>query len=481
MAVPAGLRQIRRMNFNAMTVSTVLLLGAMAAPLLAEETKSSAAAGSPMDFFVAALAGKDLAFKDQPADLAKLDELRRSLFADYSAAAKKVGEGAFKSPLKLEKGVKNELSPGKYHIADGLDMPYLVFSRGEKPAGGWPLVIAMHGGGGTSDKLPNPHAWPVNTREWQAQASLSASLYPDGAIYFVPRMVDDNNGRWWRDFNTVAYDQMIRHALVHWEVNPDRIYMLGISEGGYGTEVLSTRMTDRLAAVSAMACGSGSSIHVENLRNLPFRTGVGEKDSAFGRVTNARKNHQRLEELRQQDPQGYVNLLDEQKGRGHGIDYKPGPAWMIGFIRKTHPERVVLTTYRADKKRNDSAYWLQVTKDLGERDLYLDARIDKATNAIEIKAEATAAEAKYQSPDWQQALVDPGTLVPAKGLKLRLWLHESLIDFSKPLIVKINGKEVSNGKVTPGLKSMVESLQRQGDPQRVYPASLDLEVDPAAP
>ncbi|OYU44381.1 MAG: hypothetical protein CFE44_13235 [Burkholderiales bacterium PBB4] len=257
--------------------------------------------------------------------------------------------------------------------------------------------------------------------------------------------------------------------------------MLGISEGGYGTEVLSTRMTDRLAAVSAMACGSGSSIHVENLRNLPFRTGVGEKDSAFGRVTNARKNHLRLEELRQQDPQGYVNLLDEQKGRGHGIDYKPGPAWMIDFTRKTHPERVVLTTYRADKKRNDSAYWLQITKDLGERDLYLDAKVDKAANAIEIKAEATAAEAKYQSPDWQQALVDPGALVPAKGLKLRLWLHESLIDFSKPLIVKINGKEVSKGKVPPGLKSMMESLQRHGDPQRIYPAFLDVEVDTVSP
>lgn len=473
------------MNFNAMTVSTVLMLGSMVAPLLAEDAKDSGAAGQgmsdPLEYFSAALAGKEATSKDQPADPAKLDELRRSLFDAYSTAAKKTGEGTFKAPLHLEKGVKNELSPGLFHIAEGLDMPYLVFSRGEKPAGGWPLVIAMHGGGGTSDKLPNPHAWPVNTREWQAQASLCASLYPDGAIYFVPRMVNDNQGRWWKDFNVEAFERMIRHALVNWEVNPDRIHMLGISEGGYGTEVLSTRMTDRLAAVSAMACGSGSSIHVENLRNLPFRTGVGENDTAFGRVTNARKNHQRLEELRQQDPKGYLNLLDEQKGKGHGIDYKPGPAWMIGFTRKTHPERVVLTTYRADKKRNDSAYWLQVTKDLGERDVYLDARIDKANNTIEIKAEATAVDAKYQSPDWQQALADPGPLVPANGLKLRLWLHESLIDFSKPLIVKINGKEMSNSKITPGLKAMMESLQRHGDPQRIYPACLDLEVVHATP
>jgi len=483
MAADAGSRQVRRMNWKAMGLSAGLMLGAVEAPLLAEESIGALdqVAGIPAEYFADALAGKDTTFKDQPADPAKLDELRQALFNAYGAAVKKSGEGKFKAPLHLEKGVKNELSPGAFHIAEGLDMPYLVFSRGEKPEGGWPLVIAMHGGGGTSDKLPNPHAWPVNTREWQTQASLSASLYPDGAIYFVPRMVDDNNGRWWRDFNVTAFDQMIRHALVNWEVNPDRVYMLGISEGGYGTEVLSTRMADRLSAVSAMACGSGSSIHVENLRNLPFRTGVGEKDSAFGRVTNARKNHQRLEELRQQDPKGYVNLLDEQIGKGHGIDYKPGPAWMIGFTRRTHPERVVLTTYRADKKRNDSAYWLQVTRDLGERDLYLDARIDKATNAIELKAEATAEDAKYQSPDWQKALVQPGPLVPAKGLKLRLWLNESLMDFSKPLIVRVNGKEVSNRTIATSLKAMAESLLRNGDPKRIYPAFLDVEVDDTKP
>ena len=450
-----------------------LLLGAFVMPILAKDQVA--------DYFTATLTGKEAKFDGKPLELAKIDEKRKELFVSYSAVVKKVHANKFKAPDHLQADVKNQIAPGEYHIGEKLDMPYLVFSRGEKPAGGWPLVIAMHGGGGTSDKLPNPHAWPVNDGEFRAQATLSATRYPDGAIYFVPRMVDDNNGRWWRDFNIEGFEAMIRYALVNWEVNPDRVYMLGISEGGYGTEVLATRMTDRFAAVSAMACGSGSSIHVENLRNLFYRTEVGEKDTAFGRVMNARENHRRLEELRGKDAQGYVNVLNEQKGRGHGIDYTQGPAWMITHTRKTHPERVVLTTYRADKKRNDSAYWLQITKDLGERDVYLDAKIDKTKNAIDIKAEATKGDATYQSPDWQKALSDPGPLVPATGLTLRIWLHESLIDFAKPLTVRINGKEVKHAEVTANLKAMVESLQRSGDPQRIYPACLDVTVPSDAP
>jgi hypothetical protein len=418
---------------------------------------------------------------DFPLAADELDDWRKALFTAYSAADKKTGKGRFNAPQPLEPGKKTRLSAGFHHIAEGLDMPYVVFSRGGKPEGGWPLVIAMHGGGGTSEKLPTPHAWPVNTAEWRAQISLATSVYPDGAIYFVPRMVDDNQGRWWRDFNPIAFDAVIRHGIVHWELNPDRIYMLGISEGGYGTEVLATRMTDRLAAVSAMSCGYGSSIHVENLRNLAYRTDVGEKDTMFGRLDNVRENFKRLGEFHKKDPDGYLFSLNEQKGKGHGVDYRPGPAWMIAHRRKTHPDRVVLTTYRADKARNDRAYWLQITKDLGGRDLYFDARIDRAANAIDIKAEATAGDAVYQSPDWAKALADPGPLVPADGAGLRLWLHESLIDFSKPVIVRINGKTVRNQRITPSLRAMVESIRRNGDPQRIYPAYLDLEAGGSTP
>ena len=167
------------MRSQTMAWSLGLVIGASCPSILAEESKSVAApdtAALAAEYFAGALAGKKMQLQEIPADPAKLEDLRQTIYTAYSAEVRKARPDVFKAPVHLKPEEKNALSPGEYHIADGLDMPYLVFSRGEKPDGGWPLVIAMHGGGGTSDKLANPHAWTVNTREWKAQTSLAASI-----------------------------------------------------------------------------------------------------------------------------------------------------------------------------------------------------------------------------------------------------------------------------------------------------------------
>ncbi|MCH2581336.1 MAG: hypothetical protein MK133_09090, partial [Planctomycetes bacterium] len=42
-------------------------------------------------------------------------------------------------------------------------------------------------------------------------------------------------------------------------------------------------------------------------------------------------------------------------------------------------------------------------------------------------------------------------------------LDERLVDFSKPVIVELNGKKGSGGKLKPSLKTLVETLSRRGD------------------
>ncbi len=410
--------------------------------------------------------------------VSEIAKMRNEAFVAYKAAAIAAGEEkAFLSPTELPKeGGQLKLQAGNYHIGDSLDMPYIVLRKGEKPKNGWPLVIAMHGGGGTGDKLENPHAWPVNTGEWQTQVKLSIGLYPTGATYFVPRMVDDNQGRWWKEFNHTAFTAMIRHAILFWDVDPNRIYMLGISEGGYGTETLACRYPDRLAAANGMACGEGTSIHVENLRNLPFRTDTGENDTMFGRITNANAKHKLLEELREKDPGGYINHLEIQKGKGHGIDYKPGPEWLFQHTRTPHPARVTYTLFEHDKAKNKGAYWLQATSDLEKKVIHLDGIIDKATNTVTITADATVGDEKVQAADGQQALADSGPTAPASGLKLRIWLHESLLDLSKPVTITINGKQVSAIVPKPQLSILCESIMAFGDPEFAYPCHVDVVV-----
>ncbi len=422
--------------------------------------------------------GETASLEKQEISPAEIAKTRTQAFEAYKAAAVAAGrEKTFLAPFLLPKeGGKINLHAGSYHIGEGLDMPYIVLRKGERPANGWPLVIAMHGGGGTGDKLENPHAWSVNTGEWQTQTKLAIVLYPTDATYFVPRMVDDNQGRWWKEFNYVAFTAMIRHAILFWDVDPNRIYMLGISEGGYGTETLACRYPDRLAAANGMACGEGSSIHVENLRNLPFRTDTGEEDKMFGRITNSIAKHKLIEELREKDPGGYINHLEIQKGKGHGIDYKPGPEWMVKYTRTPHPARVTYTLFEHDKVKNKGAYWLQATSDLEKKVIHLDGIIDKGTNAVAITADATVKDEVIQNADWQKPLANSGETAPATGLKLRIWLHESLLDLSKPVKISINGKEASNAIVKPQLSALCESIMAFGDPEFAYPCYVDVTV-----
>ena len=65
---------------------------------------------------------------------------------------------------------------------------------------------------------------------------------------------------------------------------------------------------------------------------------------------------------------------------------------------------------------------------------------------------------------------------PATKGNVTIYLSEKLFDFTKPIKVIVNGKEAFNGKVTPTIEAMVESCAEYFDPERVFPAKIDIEI-----
>ncbi|MBO5807439.1 MAG: hypothetical protein J6Q98_04520, partial [Bacteroidaceae bacterium] len=65
--------------------------------------------------------------------------------------------------------------------------------------------------------------------------------------------------------------------------------------------------------------------------------------------------------------------------------------------------------------------------------------------------------------------------VATKG-NVTLFLNEELFDLTKPVKVIVNGKEAFNGKVQPTIEAMVESCAEYFDPERVFPAKIDVEI-----
>jgi len=86
-----------------------------------------------------------------------------------------------------------------------------------------------------------------------SQMRLTTNLWKSPGLYIIPRMADDREGRWYYGYNQIFIDRLIQQAILFKDADPDRIYLQGISEGGYTAFRLGSMMADRWAGSCAMA------------------------------------------------------------------------------------------------------------------------------------------------------------------------------------------------------------------------------------
>ncbi|NLX57490.1 MAG: prolyl oligopeptidase family serine peptidase [Phycisphaerae bacterium] len=161
--------------------------------------------------------------------------------------------------------------------ADNALVPYRVFL----PEGYWtreksPMVYMLHGGGG------NENYWPE-----MDGGKLLAMLNEAGYVAVMPK---------WHSRNRPAGDvrQLLDLALADYaRVDRDRVYLTGISMGGFGTYALATAHPEYFAAIccvsgSAREGEDGRPAGVERLKNVPTMIIHGGADGVVP-VEGARK------------------------------------------------------------------------------------------------------------------------------------------------------------------------------------------------
>lgn len=343
---------------------------------------------------------------------------------------------------------------GKLSLVNDMEMRYFVL-RKERPRRkptSRALFICTHGSG------PTP-------QEWLTQIQLATRLYQPEGIYFVPRMPEGSGKRWIRGHNQDAYERVIKHAIAHWDVDPNRVYFLGISQGGFATDKLLPFMPDRFAAGNAMASGVNPEKHrPENLRNTAYRTDVGEKDTMFNRVGNAIKFHERLDELHASDPGGYVHSIAIQKGKGHGINYQPGVTWIAEHTRNPWPKELVWYSREFQDRRRDRHYWIQIKGEVTAENTIITALADREANTITLTANQVDAN------DGNQA--GRGGPEPLSGVELRILLHDSLLDLDRKIKAVCNERIVFDGMVERSASVQLETLADYGDPSMAASAEV---------
>lgn len=160
-------------------------------------------------------------------------------------------------------------------VADLTCLKYTVETRGAPPADGYPLFLAMHGGGAS---LGDPSS---NDEQWLYMKGFYRGSISQG-IYIALRGIGND---WNLHFTAAAYtliERLIENFVLFGNVNPDQVYLLGFSAGGDGVYRVAPRLAQRFAAVNAGG-GHPGGAQFENLANVPICLQVGEYDNRFNR------------------------------------------------------------------------------------------------------------------------------------------------------------------------------------------------------
>lgn len=344
-----------------------------------------------------------------------------------------------------------------WEIPLGERMKTKLFAKGERPASGYPLFINLHGGG--RQDTPDPWGNIINTIAWEGEIARSHQYADAPSLYFVPRMADDRIGRWYLSPQRNAFRRAIQLGWVSGQIDPDRTYILGTSEGGYGSHRLALFMPDYFAGAGPMAAAEPLRA-AENLRNIAFGLQMGQEDRMFHRSEYAQAWKDRLAALHASEPRDFIHRVEIEPGRGHGdIDFAVMTPWLGQHKRRTYPERLSYLYYNMTEDYATESYSQGV--------YYLDFR--------KLHHTPSAAMFFFLERKGNDILL---TSQLHGGVKVwgELGIYIDEMDLSAPVRVLHNGTEVFNSLVTPNKGVMTESLALWGDPKRIFSAKVSIPI-----
>ncbi len=369
----------------------------------------------------------------------KFDAKLDALLVDHEAAVRSAVWKAYQAsavPAALKKDFEDKQVRFKDYVS-----AYVVREVGKKPETGWPLVIAMHGGGG-APKAVNDSQWEIMQRYYKDHPEIT------GYKYLALRAPNDSWNGFYDDYVPPLIVNLIRQFTLLGEVDADKVSLIGYSHGGYGAFFIGPKIPDRFAAIhSSAAAPTDGTISPLSLRNTHFSFMVGEDDNAYGRRERCLKFNDEIEKLKKENPGDFPVDFELKKGFGHGnLPDRDELQEMLPLTRNPAPRR--LTWEPTDSLITDF-FWLTVPK-----------------------------PEKGQSID--VALRDDTARITTRNVKeFELDLDGRLAPLDKPLHVVLNDKE-EVVTLHPQLLTLVQSVLDRGDPELAFTCRVHLVAEKKA-
>ncbi|MFY0625786.1 MAG: prolyl oligopeptidase family serine peptidase [Reichenbachiella sp.] len=147
-----------------------------------------------------------------------------------------------------------------------LDAYWLYLPKNYDKNRKWPMIMFLQGGDASASPNPNTvkDGGPINYILKQHRA------LPDSFVLINPHMRTGTmeQRQWSKNANSLI--QIINHSVAHNNVDPNRIYLTGISRGGLGTWGVAKKFPEKFAAIVPIAGAITCKSDCEKITDLPM-------------------------------------------------------------------------------------------------------------------------------------------------------------------------------------------------------------------
>lgn len=355
----------------------------------------------------------------------------------------------------------------RFTASDGTALESVVdVPEGYRPDRRWPVRIQLHGGIGRPESA-------------EARAVMPNRIQGEEAIYLYPR--GHAKAEWW---HLNQYEHIV--ALLDWvkrtyNVDENRVYMTGISDGATGDYFYAMKLTTPFSAflplngnmrvLATPNTRANGQMYAGNLVNKPLFIVNGGKDPLYPAASIG----------------PHIEML---KAAGASVEYRPQPeaghdtSWwpverehferfVAAHPRQPHPEAVSWESERTD--RYNRAHWLVIDQ--------LGRRPGDAADLEDVnRFPGSGGEQRMYARTFPSGRVDARRDGNAYEVRTRgvaaftLLLGPDVLDLSQPVTVRVNGTVVFEGPVSHSLRTLLEWHARDADRTMLYTVALPVRV-----
>ncbi len=400
---------------------------------------------------------------ESPADAATIGDQIAASGIDFDAAYAKLRKGrAYLDEKRGEYSLRWRSKSGPF-FNNVVDVP-----AGYDPARQWPLRVQLHGGVGR----PSPNA--VAPGRQPAAPGTPPARVPN-RIEGEPQIYLHPSGwmqaQWWDEEQVDNILRAVDTLKRKYNIDETQIYVTGISDGGTGVYYVALKepnlwssylpLNGSLAVLRNPQTGADGEMHGNNFVNAPLYVVNGENDQLYP-VAQVEPHMAWLKRM------GVNLLFRPQAGAGHNTAWwpterAPFEKFVHDHPRPAHPAALSWETERVDRfNRNRWLIINQIRTDSSRQTELTDLGFfthTRRSGRVDIRRKGNTFDA-----------------IVRDVASFTLLLSPDAIDFGKPVVVTVNGKQVFSGAVKKDLGALLRWAARDNDRAVLYGAELSITV-----